>query len=544
MKRGSLLLTLISAPLGLLSGCGATPVLLLNVSTPPIPLYPDNTSKQVIAVSAILKAEPHQPISVSLKGLPAGVSASPATLSLLSDYPGTFTLTASTTAGAAAFAQGNTEVSYPLTIQATAGTLQASASATMTLSLSHADFVPTTMNLPEFDITTDNAAPVDSENEYLTGSISITPQAGSTDAPYKGAMEIKGHGNSTWQLPKKPYKVKLSSKSGLLGMASGKNWILLANYDDKSLLRDQVAFETSRRLGMAWTPNSRFVELFLNNQYEGNYQLTEEIDIDKNRVNIPEMVTTDVSGKAVTGGYLMEIDTRGDPDDILFRTSRGVIFDLHDPDPAAPQQLSYIEGYVQQAEDALYSSDFTDATTGYAQYLDRDSFIDWYLVNEIFKNNDAIFWSSCWLYKDRSGKIFMGPAWDFDTGAGNINYNGNDDPTGWWLRSNPLTYTQWTKRLFDDPAFAAAVVTRWKQLKTSQFDTLSTYIDQNAAALQQSQENNFQRWPILGQYVYPNAEVAGSYQGEVAYLKSWLTQRIAWMDSQLDPEAQSSSRAK
>ncbi len=118
------------------------------------------------------------------------------------------------------------------------------------------------------------------------------------------------------------------------------------------------------------------------------------------------------------------------------------------------------------------------------------------------------------------------------------------DPTGWWLRSNDLTYTQWTKRLFDDPAFAAAVAERWKQLKATQFDSLSAYIDENAAALNQSQLNNYQRWPILGQYVPPNAEVAGSYQGEVAYLKSWLTARIAWMDSQLDPQAEGSSSAK
>jgi hypothetical protein len=248
------------------------------------------------------------------------------------------------------------------------------------------------------------------------------------------------------------------------------------------------------------------------------------------------MDDTDISGKSLTGGYLMEVDTRGDPDDILFKTSRGVIFDLHDPDPAAAQQLTYIENYMQQAEDALYSSHFTDPDTGYTQYLDRDSFINWYLVNELFKNNDAIFWSSCWLYKDRSGKIFMGPAWDFDIGAGNINYNGNNDPTGWWLRSNDQPFTQWTERLFDDPAFAAAVAARWKEVKATQFDTLSAYIDVNAAALSQSQQNNYMRWPILGQYVDPNIEVAGSYQGEVNYLKSWLTQRIAWMDSQLDPK--------
>jgi CotH kinase protein len=455
---------------------------------------------------------------------------------MVSEGQAAFEIKATTTAGGSALNQGYGQATYPITIQATSGAQQASVGVSLTIAGQNPNYVPTKMDLPVLAITTDSGAPVTSTTEYLTGNVTITPPASSTDASFAGTMQIRGHGNTTWALPKKPYKLKLDSKAGLLGMAPGKTWVLLANYDDKSLLRDQVAFEVSRRLGMAWTSNSRFVELFFNGQYQGNYQLTEEIKIDKNRVNIPEMDDTDLTGKSVTGGYLMEVDTRGDPDDILFKTSRRVIFDLHDPDPAAPQQLAYIQNYMQQAEDALYSSNFTDPATGYTQYLDRDSFINWYLVNELFKNNDAIFWTSCWLYKDKNGKIFMGPAWDFDIGAGNINYNGNDDPTGWWLRSNPQPFTQWTKRLFDDPAFAEAVAARWKEVKATQLDTLPAYIDANAAALSQSQLNNFIRWPILGQYVVPNAEVAGSYQGEVDYLKSWLTQRIAWMDAQLDPK--------
>jgi CotH kinase protein len=531
--------------LGLLSGCGASSVLQVTTTTPSIVLFPDNVSMQAITVSVANPGSPYEPISIKLQDLPAGVTSSSSTLSLISDGQASFVLKASTTAGGPAFAaQGAAQVSFPVVIQATAGTKQASANVNLTITSQNPNFVPTTTNLPVLDITTDNAAPIVSTTDYVSGSMSIAPLASSTDPVFSGTMEIKGHGNTTWALPKKPYKVKLDSKASLLGMPAGKDWVLLANYDDKSLLRDQVAFEVSRRVDLAWTPNSQFVELYLNGQYQGNYQLTEEIKIDKHRVNIPEMDDTDISGKSLTGGYLLEVDTRGDPDDILFKTSRGVLFDLHDPDPDAPQQLTYIQNYMQQAEDALYSADFTDSATGYPKYLDQDSFIDWYLVNELFKNNDAVFWSSCWLYKDRSGKIFMGPAWDFDIGAGNINYNGNDDPTGWWLRSNPLPFTQWTKRLFDDPAFAAAVAARWKQLKTAQLDTLPVYIDENAAALSQSQENNFRRWPILGQYVFPNAEVAGSYQGEVSYLKSWLAQRIAWMDSQLDPEHQGSGMAK
>ncbi len=189
-------------------------------------------------------------------------------------------------------------------------------------------------------------------------------------------------------------------------MPAQKNWILLANYDDKSLLRNAAALYAGTFTNLAWTPHSRFVELYLNGQYEGTYQLVEQIEIDKNRLNITEMDDTDVSGNAVTGGYLLEFDTAGQSDDILFPIS-GVTFDLHDPDPAEPAQLSYIENYLQQTSDALYSDTFADPDTGYAQFLNSTTFIDWYLVEELFKNNDAVDWSSCYMYKDKKGKLNM-----------------------------------------------------------------------------------------------------------------------------------------
>jgi hypothetical protein len=529
-----------------MSGCGSPgkPSLQISVASAAMTLYPDNVSTQTVQTTVSSVNQAGLSVSVSVTGLPDGVTVTPTVLSLASGATGTLTFKASTTAGAALFAaQGGTTVTVPLTIQATTGPASASTGVALTLTLANPNFVPTVTDLPVMQITTDGGAPIANTTDYVTGSVSIVPGTAAADKPYTGTMQIRGHGNTTWLMPKKPYKLKLDSKAPLLGMASGKTWVLLANYDDKSLLRNLAALETGRRVGMAWTSNSRYVELFLNGQYEGNYQLTEEIKIDKNRVNITEMDPTDVSGDAVTGGYLLEADTSNQPDDILFNIA-GIIFDLHDPDPAAPEQLSYIQNYLGQTNTVLYSDSFTDPVDGYTQYLDSESFIDWYLVNELFKNNDAIFWSSCWMYKDRGGKLFMGPVWDFDEAAGNINYNGNNDPTGWWLRSNPFTYPQWTKRLFDDPAFAAAVAARWKVLKVKQFDTLPEYINTAASGLQQSQQNNFQRWPILGEFVTPNAEVAGSYQGEVNYLNSWLTQRIAWMDSQLDPPAGASQKAK
>lgn len=390
------------------------------------------------------------------------------------------------------------------------------------------EFVPTVMDLPIVRIITENRAPIESKDEYIRATLTIDPNGAAFEA-FSAPLRIRGRGNSTWAMPKKPYRLKLDEAAPLLGMPANRDWVMLANYADKSLLRTHVAFELGNRVGLAWSPRFRFVEVFINDQYLGTYQLGEQIKVDTDRVNIPEPDEDDIEGSALTGGYLLEIDERLDGD-VYFRTRLGVPFVLDTPEEPTPEQRAYIESYIQQTEDAIYSPDFADPETGYAAYIDVDSFIHWYLVNEIMKNNDAIFFSSCWMYKQRDDKLFMGPLWDFDIAAGNINYNNNDDPTGWWIRKAP-----WINRLFDDPAFEARVRNRWSELKATQIDTILEFIDEWASTLSLAASNNFERWPILDQWVWPNAVVTGSYEGEVEYLRSWLETRIAWMDAQFNP---------
>jgi hypothetical protein len=330
-------------------------------------------------------------------------------------------------------------------------------------------------------------------------------------------------------MAKKPYKLKLDTKTSLLGMPADKDWVLLANYADKTMLRTRVAFELGNRASLAWSPRMRFVEVFINDEYLGTYQLGEGIKVDNDRVNIPEIEEDEISGTELTGGYLLEIDARLDGD-VVFVTNHGIPIVIDTPEAPPPEQFAYIQDYIQQTEDALYSDDFADPETGYAAYMDVDSFVDWYLINELMKNNDAQFSTSCWMYKQRDGKLFMGPLWDFDISAGNINFNGNDDPTGWWVRR-----ALWIERLLEDPGFQARLQARWNELKADQFDTILDYIDESVPLLEQAQANNFQRWPILDQWVWPNAVVTGSYEGEVQYLKDWLRARIDWMDAQFNP---------
>jgi hypothetical protein len=462
------------------------------------------------------------PVAIRVENLPVGVTITSPSLSLTPGQSGTLTFAAATSAP---------EAQSAARIYGSSGTKTGLTSISVGVTFNNSSFVPTTINLPIIRIDTENHAPIVSKEEYINAQLKIEANTADPAWNFEAPTQIRGRGNSTWYLhPKKPYKIKLLTKTTLMGMPADKEWVLLANYSDKTLLRNAVAMELSNRFGLPYAPRSRAVEVFLNGEYEGAYQLMENIKISTSRVNIPKLTSADIAGDAVTGGYLLEIDQRRDGT-IIYDTAHGLPIVVQDPDPITPEQWTYISSYLQQTEDTIYSENFADPSTGYEQFINSQTFIDWYLVNEIFKNQDAKFFSSIWMYKERGGKLSLGPVWDFDLGAGNVDYDVTDDPTGWWVREGP-----WMSRLFEDPAFVARVEARWQELKAGQIDTIFTFIDQNAAALDQSQKNNFQRWPILNVYVWPNPVITGSYDGEVNQLKQWLTTRIQWMDSQLVPQ--------
>lgn len=385
--------------------------------------------------------------------------------------------------------------------------------------------------LPQLSITTDNGAEVTSREIYVPGDYVLKDE--SRTILLQGRTEIKGRGHSTWDMPKKPYHIKLATSSSLLGMPANRHWALLANYADKTLLRNDLTFQISQWMGMEYTPRSTFVEVELNGTYLGIYQLTEHIRIAPDRVNIPQLKIGDTN---FTGGYLIEIDeTRGEVfcyDSPRFGTA--MPFCLKDPEtllnPGWEALRAYIEGYISQAEAAIFSDDFANPVTGYASYIDVDSLVQYYLVNELVRNVDGDLRRSAYLYKKRDGKLTFGPVWDFDLAAGNADYIGcwTDD---WYVRRAP-----WFTRLFEDPAFAAKVKDKWNQLKASgSLNELFQHIDRRATYLSHVQVRNFQEWPILSTWVWPNCVVTGSYQGEVTALKTWLQGRIDWMDSQFNP---------
>jgi len=370
---------------------------------------------------------------------------------------------------------------------------------------------------------------ITSKDEYVEGAVTINTN-NLYEQPLKNiALQAKGRGNSTWGMPKKPYRLKFSSKAPMLGMGTAKNWVLLANYSDKTLMRTSIAFDLGRKIGADFTFDGRFVELVMNGKYAGSYYLTSQVEVNENRVNIPELKKSVTSPPDITGGYLLEQDMRLD-EDFWFRTKKADLpITIKSPEDITDSQLDYIKDYMQQTEDAILSEEFSDPDKSYEKFINTESFINWYIVQEIMKNEDAQEKTSIFYYKDRNGKLSMGPLWDFDLGAGNVDYSDSRYPTGWWIKDGP-----WFRHLFKDPKFIAKLKTKWNAIKGKELKEIPKTIDRTAAYLDLSQRENFKRWNILGIYVWPNQFVLGSYSAEVAQLKRWLNERISWLDSEIN----------
>lgn len=526
------------------------------------------------------------PISIALTGLPSGITSAP--LTLAAGNSGTLLLSASVFADQEAFPAilGKNSDSMTVTVVAAAGGAQATSTITLTVLLSNPSFAPApgSINLPVVKIDT-SGVPITSKTTNVPGTITITSADGQTtylpnasDSDNSATFHV--HGNTTASMPKLPYKVKLNTSLDLLSAmglscpyvtGSGnptcdksKSYILLANYDDKTLLRDWAASALANAIPMGngylsspagspspsgtstlmpWAPHSLFVELYLNGVYEGNYQLIEQIKVDSHRVNINELSESDTSSNQVTGGYLMEIDQRQD-EAYVFHTPQGLPIGLQDPDfspdPEVPEQTSYISNYVDEAENALFSANFTDPAAGWRHYFDEASAVNFYIVNDVMGNKDGgDFYSSVYLYKDKNNPlIYMGPVWDFDISSGNVYYAPIWNPTVPWMQ----TQAAWYKRWFMDPNFRADVVKQFDALQNNGvFTTWLQSIENEASSLEQSQASNFKRWPILGIRVWPNREAAGSYDGEVAYLTNYIKLRIAYLDSVFHSKAQTST---
>lgn len=387
------------------------------------------------------------------------------------------------------------------------------------------------------DVTTDDGLPVESRTEYSAATITVRG-ADDLGQDLRGRVRVRGNSTS-WVSLKYPYKVKLDAKASILGMPKSKDWVLLANFYDRSLLRGDVAFEAARRLEMAWVPRMRPAEVWVNGTYYGLYQIGEGIEAESSRV--------DLQGGAV----LLEAD-RWEDTDPVFTTPQGLQVHVKSTEDAAAAQRA--QARVGRAEDVLYSADFADG--GYRTCLDVDSFVDAYLLAELTKNIDAGFNNSVWMVLGDDGRVAMGPPWDFDHSAGNRTDCLLDDPTGWFIARNWFTSPDpatpdcrpsqlrgpdghWYQRLLADPSFAQRVRDRWAQVRES-LAGLPEHIDRQASVISEAAGLTFTPRsgggagiPLGPTFLEGDGHVfRGSWSAEAEALSDWYSARVAWLDEQ------------
>lgn len=389
----------------------------------------------------------------------------------------------------------------------------------------------------------------------ITAELKVLNQPGTnsindTVFEYNGKIGIEIRGSSSQTFEKKNYAFETRNDLGenlnvsLLGLAKENDWVLHGPYADKSLIRNALTFEIGNRMNR-WAPRTAFCELYINNDYRGVYVLMEKIKIDKNRLDIATLKDSDIVGDELTGGYIMKVD-REDPG--YFSSVHpdrsgdySIKFSYVDPeyDELKTQQRDYIRKYIRDFEAALYYFNYNTNPDQYIQYVDLESFVDYFIVQELAKNVDA-YRLSTYLYKDKDskgGKLTMGPLWDFNFTYGMPDYLDGWQTTDWVLTEQYWSIPFWWDRLRVDPRFNSKLKRRWTSLRQNgvlHVDSLMAIVDRNAQDLQEAQARNYSRFPILSTYVWPNYYLAGTYSNEINYTKNWIKGRLLWMDGQIN----------
>lgn len=370
------------------------------------------------------------------------------------------------------------------------------------------------------------------------------------------AIEIRGSWSQTF--PQKQYgfetldSLNIETDTMVLDMPSESDWILYAPYNDKTCMRNVLAYDIANKTGH-YASRTRFCELVINNNYMGLYVMEEKIKRDSNRVDISKLVPADTTGDDLTGGYIIKIDkpigggTPGWYSNYNGFPGTPIRFQYEYPsdDDIVPQQKAYIRSYVDSFEYALNATWFANPDSGYKKFIDLQSFVDYFILNETSKNVDA-YRNSTFLYKKKitkGGKLFIGPAWDYNIGFWNADYCEGFLTTGWQYQYNSICGTAgennvpfWWSKMLQDPAFTSLLKCRWNELRQTVLhtDTLMNEIDTMALILDEAKDRHFTKWSILGVPVWANpTPVASTYAGEINNMKTWLQQRLNWLDNNL-----------
>lgn len=378
--------------------------------------------------------------------------------------------------------------------------------------------------LPTVAITTFGYQPITSKDKYQHATLAI---AGGT-VDYGRSLEptyidIKGRGNYSWTGEKKPYVFKFGEATSLLDLPPEKTWVLIASHLDLSLIRNYTAYETARFFtNLGFSPKMRFVDVFLNGEYIGNYMLGDHVSISPNKLDLTKTNEPDT-------GVILELEAQhraeGKRDYDYFFTKGGWSITFKDPngDDLTMEQRKFIREYYEKAEEAILT------LNNYEEYIDVDSFVDWFLVETLFKNWDSQFTSSVYLHKDAGGKLKMGPVWDFDCSVANQDMVWSfTEVEGWEPR-----WGTWFEVLMRDPKFRAKFTARWQEMKPIAIDTIFDRIDQAAKLIEKSYIENFKVYPLLGVGIWPVPyflKPLATQKEQTDFIKDWLARRIEWLD--------------
>lgn len=367
-------------------------------------------------------------------------------------------------------------------------------------------------------------------------------------------VEVRGRGNSTWGLPKKPYRIKFPVKFSPVGLdhAKAKSWVILAHDMDKSLLRNHLAFEISRILfnanenyhnegAVMFTPSSQFVNVYMNDDYHGVYQMSDQMEVAKGRIDIDRLKAVDGSDASkITGGYLVETNIHHDEGyPVSFNSSRGIYMDHKYPkdDDCDIAQYRYMEDFIYKAESILYSYDFKDPQYGWRKWFDEKTLADYMIVKELAGDMDG--YTSTYFYKRRGiDKIFFGPVWDVDKGWN----NDKREPHGNTLSQlmiyggfymPPYINPDWFHRFWQDEEFRKFVGTRWAQKREALVSKVLSELDSMPKSMSKAIRANFSVWEFNYQYSNEANMPARTYELEIQRMKELTKQRAELLDKLL-----------
>ncbi|SKB72051.1 CotH protein [Sphingobacterium nematocida] len=362
----------------------------------------------------------------------------------------------------------------------------------------------TTAEVPHIQITTAGGEAISSRENYLQATVSIDGKGRYLD--FSGSTEVKGRGNSTWAYPKKPYRLKLNSKSEILGMGSAKNWVLLANYLDPSLMSNAVAMKIGQDLEVPFTNTIIPVDLTVNGVYKGSYVLTQQIEVQDNRVNI---------GK---DGYLLELDTYFDETYKFYSTGYSLPVMIKEPELEGSSEITPLKTQFDTFEALIKGASFPN--NNYGDYFDKDVFARYILVYFLAGNEEINHPKSVYMHKKAGGKFTFGPLWDFDWAYGyegsGIHFTNPNRPLFW---SGTNKGTVFLKRLFEDPEVQVAFKKHWTNYKERHMSQLIHYIDAYASLIKTSKSRDYAVWGR-----------GKDFEAEVGKLKKYIQDRALYID--------------